>query len=395
MIHLDDEQAKLVHHRQQFPALANKRYYNYGGQGPLPQAALEAITQAYAYFQREGPFADKAFEWMFQQVKQTREMIARSLHVAPETLSFTDSVSTGCNIALWGLNWQPGDHLLLSDCEHHSVVAMAQQLQHRYGIDVSSAPLMATLNRGDPVAAIVDHIRPQTRMLAISHVLWNTGQVLPLAALVQACRSRNPETLIVVDAAQSVGVLPLNLSELEVDCYAFTGHKWWCGPEGLGALYVHPDVLERLEPTYVGWRGIIKDAVGHPQGWKPDGRRFEIATSAFPLWPGLEAAIALHQEWGTVQARYRRILQLSQLLWAQLGEIPGVHCLRTAPPEAGLVSFQVENQDHQWLVHHLERQGILVRLIADPNCVRACVHYLTLESEVTQLVEAITTAIKG
>ena len=391
---LTSGQQALQHYRQQFPALNNKHYFNYGGQGPLPQTALDAIQSAYTHMQTTGPFTERALGWMTQQVEQARGAIAQELGVTPATITLTESVSSGCNIALWGINWKPGDHLLLSDCEHPSVVATAQQLRHRFGVEVDTCPLMATLNQGDPIAAVIKCIQPQTRLVVISHVLWNTGQVLPLHPLIQACRQHNPKALILVDAAQSVGVLPLNLAALSVDYYAFTGHKWWCGPDGLGGLYIRPSRLDTLEPTFIGWRGIEMDASGYPVGWKPDGRRFEVATSAFPLSSGLSAALKLHQQWGTAQERYQRILHLSHLLWHQLCEIPGLHCLRTAPPEAGLVSFQVVGcTNHRSLVRQLEGQNMMVRMIANPNCVRACTHYFTLESEVNDLVRVIHSAL--
>lgn len=382
----------LEQHRQQFAALDNKLYFNYGGQGPLPRSALEAIHQAYEYVQQVGPFSRQAIAWFTQEVAQTRGAIASELGVAPETITLTEAVSVGCNIALWGIDWQAGDHLLLSDCEHPGVVAAAQEIGRRFKVEVSTCPLLETLNTGDPAAVIAQHLRPRTRLVVISHILWNTGQVLPLAEIVAACRgyAASERTLaILVDAAQSVGVLPLNLTDLDVDFYAFTGHKWWCGPEGLGGLYSRPEAIESLHPTFIGWRGITMDAEGHPTGWKSDGRKFEIATSAFPLCAGLRAAISLHQDWGTAAERYDKILSLSQLLWQHLAKIPTVQCLRSAPPEAGLISFQVEGQAHRQLVEFLEAQQIMVRLILDPNCVRACVHYFTLESEVMQLVEAI------
>ncbi|MGB7415435.1 MAG: aminotransferase class V-fold PLP-dependent enzyme [Thermosynechococcaceae cyanobacterium] len=380
---------RLAEHRQQFPALKNKLYFNYGGQGPLSQPALDAIQSAYIHVQEMGPFTGASNRWIFEQVEKARGAIATQLNVDPTTITLTDSVSTGCNIALWGLNWKPGDHLLLTDCEHPSVFATAQQLQRRFGIEFSTCPILNTLNEGDPIAAVVEHLKPQTRMLGISHVLWNTGQVLPLQAIIQACRQQNPELITMVDAAQSVGVLPLSLAELDVDCYAFTGHKWWCGPDGLGGLYVSPRALEKLEPTYMGWRGVTMSPSGYPTGWKPDGRRFEIATSAYPLFVGLTAALEYQQQWGTAQDRYQRILQLSQLLWQQLSKISSICCLRSSAPAASLVSFTIDGLDHSQLVQELERQHIMVRLIADPNCIRACVHYLTLESEIEQLTAKI------
>lgn len=380
---------RLKEHRQQFPALRNKLYFNYGGQGPMSQPALDAIQAAYIQVQEIGPFTGASNRWIFQQVAAARDAIATELNVAPSTITLTDSVSTGCNIALWGINWKAGDHLLLSDCEHPSVIATAQQLQRRFGIEFSTCPVLETLNEGDPIAAVLQHLRPQTKMLAISHVLWNTGQVLPLQSMIQACRQQNPDVLVMVDAAQSVGVLPLTLAELDVDCYAFTGHKWWCGPDGLGGLYISPNALERIEPTYMGWRGVNVNPSGHPIGWKPDGRRFEIATSAYPLFAGLTAALDHLQQWGSQEARYQRMLQLSQKLWQQMTQVPGIQCLRSSPPESGLVSFQCTDGQHQKLVQGLEQEQMMVRLIVDPQCVRACVHYLTLESEIDQLTEMI------
>lgn len=390
-----DQQHSLEVHRQQFPALANKLYFNHGGQGPLPTPAFTAIQSAYTQMQELGPFTGGALTWMTEKVEGTRCAIASQLNVSPSTITLTESVSSGCNIAMWGFNWQPGDHILLSDCEHPGIIATAQQLKHRYGVEVSTFPLMATLNEGDPIAVMVKHLRPNTRLAVVSHILWNTGQVLPLKAMAAACRQAVPTVAILVDAAQSVGVLPLSVDELDVDFYAFTGHKWFCGPDGLGGLYVRPASLAQLEPTFIGWRGIDMDAQGKPTGWKPDGRRYEVATSAFPLFPGLTAAIALQEQWGTPTDRYQRIVHLSRILWEMLSTLPKITCLRTTAPESGLVAFQIEgfNNNHRPFVQQLESQKIMVRLIADPNCVRACVHYLTLESELEQLVQAIDQAL--
>ncbi|MGA7935981.1 MAG: aminotransferase class V-fold PLP-dependent enzyme [Kovacikia sp.] len=378
-------------YRQQFPALQDKSYFNYGGQGPLPRSALMAIQQSYEQIQQLGPFSERVNRWIAEQTEATRGAIAAELGTSPETITLTENVSVGCNIVLWGIDWQAGDHLLISDCEHHSVVAVVQEIQRRFQVEVSICPLRSTLNQGDPVAVLTSHLKPNTRLVVLSHILWNTGQLLPLAEMVAVCHSYGSvrPIRVLVDAAQSVGVLPLNLTELQADFYAFTGHKWWCGPEGLGGLYVRPQALEELHPTFIGWRSTITDGAGYPNGWKPDGRRFEVATSAYPLYSGLRAAIAVHHQWGTPLQRYQRIQSLSRLLWQRLQDLPGVTCLRNQPPAAGLISFQLPGQSHKQLVQFLEAQGILVRTILDLDCVRACVHYLTLESEIDRLVEAI------
>ena len=199
---------------------------------------------------------------------------------------------------------------------------------------------------------------------------------------------------VLVDAAQSVGVLPLNLIESGVDFYAFTGHKWWCGPEGLGGLYVSVDALVDLQPVFIGWRGIITDANAKPIGLKPGAQRYEIATSAYPLYAGLRSAIDLQHTWGTIEERYAEICRLSKYLWERLSELSHVECLRTSAPEAGLVSFRLTNgMPHKKLVDLLEKQGIMVRTILNPDCVRACVHYFTTEAEIDKLVGAIATQL--
>jgi L-cysteine/cystine lyase len=151
----------LRQYRQQFPALTNKLYFNYGGQGPLPLVARDAILQAYDTVQQLGPFSGKALDWIFAEVAQTRAALAASLGVAPATLTLTESVSVGCNIPLWGLDWQPGDRLVTTDCEHPGIVATLQQLQRRFGIEVVTLPLLA--HQQDPLPLIIEAIRqPRT-----------------------------------------------------------------------------------------------------------------------------------------------------------------------------------------------------------------------------------------
>jgi len=389
-------QTQLELHRQQFPGLGNKTYFNYGGQGPMPQAAIDATNSAQEYIQRSGPFSTEVNAWTTQEVEQTRQAIASELEVPAETITITEDVTVGCNIALWGIDWQAGDHILLSDCEHPGVIAAAQEIRHRFGVELSVCPLMATLNEGNPVEVIAKNLRSTTRLVVLSHILWNTGQVLPIAEIVQLCREHNNSRpiQILVDAAQSVGLLPLNLTQLGADFYAFTGHKWWCGPAGVGGLYVRPEARESLRPTFIGWRSVVIDAEGKPTDWQPDGRRYEIATSAYSQYAGLRAAIATHQQWGTAQERYQQICQLSHYLWQRLTDLSDIICLRVAPPQAGLVSFQLTSSKratstHLQLVKFLEKQGLMTRTLADPDCVRACVHYFTLPTEIDLLINKI------
>ena len=353
----------------------------------MPQRAMDVITQSQAHIQSIGPFGSEAYSWIAPQIQASREAIASILNVPSDTITLTGNVTVGCNIALWGIDWQPGDHLLLSDCEHPGVIATAQEIARRFAVEVTTCPLMATLNEGNPISIIAENLRPKTRLVVLSHVLWNTGQVLPIDKIVEICKSNN--SLLLIDAAQSVGVLPLDLTALGVDFYAFTGHKWLCGPAGVGGLYVHPQARENLYPTFIGLNGVVTNNQAQPTGWQPDGRRYEVSTLPTSLYIGLKEAITIHEQWGTAQARYEQICKNSNYLWQKLSSLPNVKCLKNSPPESGLVSFQLTNQPSSKLVQSLESENILTRTIASPNCIRVSVHYLTLESEIDQLIAAI------
>jgi L-cysteine/cystine lyase len=378
-------------HRQQFPGLINKTYFNFGGQGTMAQDALEAIITTHKYIQEVGPFSGQINTWLMKKVTLLREAIALELKTTPETITLTENVTAGCNIPLWGTDWQANDRILMTDCEHHGIIATVEEIARRFGVEVAICPIMATLNDGDPVEVIQSHLTTNTRLVVLSHLLWNTGQVLPLKEIAQACHNYPAQKTIriMVDAAQSMGSLPLDLPALETDYYAFTGHKWLCGPPGVGGLYISPEAFSELHPTFIGWRGVSLDPQGKPQAWIQNGQKFELATSAYPEYEGLRNAIASHQLWGTPTERYQRICELSKYLWEQLQQIEPISCLKHTPPEAGIVSFQVSEVEHKQLVNHLEQQGFYLRTIADPDCIRACVHYLTLSEEIDSLIAIV------
>jgi L-cysteine/cystine lyase len=345
------------------------------------------MHQAQLEMQEIAPFSAAANNWMNAETAALRSLMADELGAPTDSISIVENTTVGCNIAMWGLDWRSGDRILITDCEHQGIIGTAQELQHRFGIDIDICPMGQTVNGGDPIGVIRDALQPNTRMLVMSHVLWNTGQVLPLAAIIELCHQRG--ILVIVDAAQSVGVLPLNLTALGADGYAFTGHKWWCGPAGVGGLYIRPEIRETLRPTFIGWRSLVTDAQGQPRRFQTGGDRYEVATAAVPLYRGLRTALALHRAFGPAGDRYQVICDRAAELWEQLNAIDHVECIRHRPPDSGLIAFQLRNGKHQELVKALEAQNIYLRLLLNPNCIRACTHYLTTSAEIDRLITVI------
>ena len=394
-----DRELALLAHRSHFPALENRTYFNYGGQGVMCEAALDAITKNFRHIEMLGCFSNAAGDWMMTEYDVTKAAIAQEFQVSLTTITLTENTTVGCNIALWAVDWQKGDRLLLSDCEHPGIIAAAIQIQKRFGIEIDYFPLTNTRNASSEgkdseavVELLVQHLQPKTRMVMLSHICWNTGQVLPLKALAKACHDR--DVLVAVDAAQSVGVLPLNLEDIAADFYAFTTHKWWCATLGLGALYIRPEIFEAIEPVFVGWRGLT-NKTPIPQ-WRQDGAKFEVASSTYALYEAMRIAIAHANSWGTQLQRYQRICQLSKILWKKLDALPHINCIRQLPPESGLISFKVNQElaqsaiakkPHALIAKQLESEHqILIRALPDPDCLRASVHYLTSIADIDRLV---------
>ena len=398
-----DRELDLFTHRSHFPALENRTYFNYGGQGVMCGASLDAISKNFRHIEALGSFSNAAGDWMMSEYDATKVAIAQEFQVSPTTITLTENTTVGCNIALWAVDWQQGDRLLLSDCEHPGIIAGAIQIQKRFGIEIDYFPLTNTRNssaEGKDSESVVDllvqHLQPKTRMVMLSHICWNTGQVVPLKAIAKACHDQN--VLVAVDAAQSVGVLPLNLAEIEADFYAFTTHKWWCAPLGLGALYIRPEIFDAIEPVFVGWRGLTgKYPTSHNPivQWRKDGAKFEVASSTYALYEAMRIAIAHANSWGTQMQRYQRICQLSKILWERLDALPHIDCIRQLPPESGLISFKVNQElaqsaiakkPHSLIAKQLESEHqVLIRALPDPDCLRASVHYLTSIADIDRL----------
>ena len=384
--------------RELCPALANKAYFNYGGQGPLPTPSLEAITASWRTIQELGPFSTDVWPFVERETTRVRSALAGLCGVGPHRLALTENVTSGCVLPLWGLPWQAGDRLLLSDCEHPGVVAACQELARREGLAISTLPVLE-LCRTTPqadlpsavLAALDQALTPDTRLVVLSHLLWNTGSVMPITGVAERLAAHPRRPWLLVDAAQSMGSIPAEEAAAAADIYAFTGHKWCCGPEGLGGVALSERLLEQAQPTLIGWRSLRHEgSAGSP--WHRDARRFEVATSCVPLCSGLATSLDLLASEGSPAQRLERIRAGSQRLWQGLQRLPGVQTLLPELPPAGLVSFTLPRPPsggHAAVVKQLGAEGFWIRNLEDPDCLRACTHITTTAAEIDRLLEAL------
>jgi L-cysteine/cystine lyase len=384
--------------RELCPALLNKTYFNYGGQGPLPTPSLEAIQASWRRIQELGPFTTDVWPFIGAEVSSTRRRLAELCGVAPHRLALSENVTSGCVLPLWGLPFVAGDRLLISDCEHPGVVAACVELARREDLVIDTLPVQQL--RGDQPStdagvmdALEQGLTPRTRLVVLSHLLWNTGQIMPITAVAERLAQHPQSPFLLVDAAQSFGQIPVQQAAAAADIYAFTGHKWACGPEGLGGVALSERVLAQGQPTVIGWRSLRDESKADLSSSDPfhhDSRRFEVATSCVPLMAGLRRSLDLLDQEGTGDERWTQIQSRSEALWQALNNLDGVTPLLQVPPASGLVSFQLRHDaPPAEVVRLLGQQGLWIRDLADPSCLRACTHVTTTEAE----AEALTTAI--
>ncbi len=391
--------------RSQLPALANKTYFNYGGQGPLPQVSLAAINAAWTTIQELGPFTSDVWPFVARTTDQLRQRLANWFGVAPTRVAFSENVTTACLAPLWGLPWQAGDQLLISDAEHPGVVAGIRELARREHLELAVLPVLqlrgsAEAAAAGTLAALEAALTPRTRLVVLSHLLWNTGQLMPIASVAERLQAHPRQPWLLVDAAQSLGAIPVAEAAAAADIYACTGHKWCCGPEGLGAIALSERLLAESSPTLIGWRSLSNET-DSGSAFHRDARRFEVATSCLPLFAGLDTSLQLLEAEGDALSRLLRIRARSLQLWQGLQQIDGAQTLLKQPPPAGLVSFVLGSEAQgtmaaataaEW-VRQLGSQSIWLRSLADPICLRVCTHLTTTAAEVDQLLAALQRAL--
>ena len=389
--------------RALMPALANKTYFNYGGQGPLPEPSLEAIHNCWRRIQELGPFTTDVWPLVERSTAELRQRLAHWFGVPAQRVALSENVTSGCVLPLWGLPWQPGDELLIGDCEHPGVVAACHELARRQGLGLAVLPVRDLHESEEACATAVlarleGALSPRTRMVVLSHLLWTTGQVMPIAAVAERLAQHARRPWLLVDGAQSLGSLPLAEAgaanaAAAADIYACTGHKWCCGPEGLGAMALSERLLAEASPTLIGWRSLRHEGRADSP-FHSDGRRFEVATSCTPLLAGLNRSLQLLEAEGDAQARLARIRQHSGHLWQALQTLPGCHTVLGAPPPAGLVSFTLtlpngKEAEPAEVARRLGSKRIWLRNLTNPDCLRACTHLTTTEEETESLLAAL------
>ena len=381
--------------RDQIPALKNKIYFNYGGQGPLPKSSLEAIIKSWETIQDIGPFTNNVWTYINKEIISTKLLLSKVLGVDIKNLALSENISTGIILPLWGIKFSSTDELIISDCEHPGIVAACRELCQRNNFKLIILPLqkLKILDNKSFITEIFKYINKNTKVIIISHILWNFGFKVPLKELRQEINRLKTIPYLIVDGAQSFGHIDINEEVLDSDVYAVTSHKWACGPEGLGAFFVSDKFINESNPTIIGWKSLKREqGIYEPFNnlYQEDARKFEIATSCIPLLSGLRQSISLLEIDKFNEHRQSSIASLSNKLWLALDDLNSINLILNYPLNNGIVSFDIEKLTNKnILINELGKKNIWIRVVEDPKWFRVCIHQMTSTKDVNLLVDQI------
>jgi cysteine desulfurase/selenocysteine lyase len=288
-----------------------------------------------------------------------RARVARFVGAAaPEEIVFTRGTTESINLvaASWaGAHLKPGDAILLTEMEHHSNLVPWQLVARRTGAELRFLPVTGDDGLLD-LARLDEFLTPGVRLFAFTHVSNTLGTVNPAAELCD--RARKVGAVTVVDAAQSIGHMPVDVRAIGCDFLAFSGHKM-CGPTGIGALYGRRELLDAM-PPWQGGGGMISSVEYQASRWKPSPERFEAGTPNFADAVALGAACDYLDGVGRAEI-HRHGGELALLAYRRLGEIPGIR--RLGPPGArgALVSFALGDVHAHDVVAFADQDGIALR----------------------------------
>jgi L-cysteine/cystine lyase len=350
----------------EFPVLERFAYLNAGTLGLLSRGTLAAMERRQQADQDQGRGGRAWFDDVLALRQSARAKVAALIGAGPDRLALTYSTTAGCNVVVAGLDLDRADEVVTTDSEHPGLLAPL----HASGATVRVAEV-TTRPTSEALDAIVAAITPRTRLVALSHVIWTTGQIMPVHEL-----RRATELPILVDGAQSVGAIDVDVGEL--DFYTVSGQKWLCGPEPSGALYVRePESLRVALPTYLSQQSIERDGRFVPQ---EGSARFDTGWVATAALAGLEVALdeAPVDRVDRARAAARRC---RDLLREHGHEVP-------ADGEATLVPFVAPSGDARADAARLYAADVIVRDLPGTGWLRASCGWWTTEDHLQRLVAA-------
>ncbi len=382
----DDE--KLAAIRQALPALSAGIYLNTGSAGPLPRETAKAMADLAEYELTVGRGAPDYHLQAIERMAEARAAVAAILTADVDTVALTHSTTDGMNAAAWGLDWRPGDRAVTSNLEHAGGMAPLLALRDRLGVDLRVVDVGDGGDDERIVAAFEAAIDVRTRLVAISHVAWTTGAILPVGEIAEIAHRAG--AFVLVDGAQAAGAIPVDVSALAADAYAVGAQKWLLGPEGMGALWVAPWAADRLRPTFAGYFGFDQPGTRLPYRPFADARRFEWGNYHRPSVLGFARSCGWLAMFVGLDYVYRRGAALGRRTADALAAIGGVEVISPRDKLGPLVTFRIAGWPADEALDELGRRAFAIaRTVPDTDRLRLSVGFFNTEAELDRVAAIV------
>lgn len=364
--------------RKEFPVTEKYAYLNNAGVAPLSRPAAEAVHE----FALEALMHGAArYKNIYDRCEAARGSFARLIGAAPKDVAVVANTSDGLSLVANGIDWKPGDRVLVPEHEFPANVYPWLNLQKR-GVVVERIPFVD--ERCPPEH--IEKFLPGAKLLSLSAVSFANGYRYQLEDIGRLCK--NHGVLFCVDGIQALGALPLDVKQCGIDFLAADGHKWITGPEGVGGFYIAPERIELVAPSKVGWRNVKGDLNFSVIDFtfKTDAGRYEEGTPNVPGLFGMEAALELIQETG-LPVITARIKQLTDTLVEELPKLGfKVRSPRGGDDWSGIVSFIGDDRDAQRFAAAAKEDVVIAHRA---GALRASPHAYNDEHDIERLLSAL------
>jgi L-cysteine/cystine lyase len=378
---------KMAAIREALPALGAGIYLNTGSVGPMPAETAAAMAEIVEYELRIGRASMDYWDAFLERLAEARGAVAAVIGADVDDIAITHSTSGAMNAAVWSVDLRPGDRIVTTAAEHTGGLGPVFAAAARTGARVDVVDVGLGGDDDAIVAAFDSAMGPDTRLVVISHVLYTSGARLPVEAIAALAHERG--AIVAVDGAQSVGAIPVSVADLGVDFLAVPGQKWLLGPEGTGALWAAPEVIERSLVSNASWFTYERLDATAAVPWK-NARRFEDSGQYRPGVTGLARScgwLSMYVGLPWIHARGRAMAEAAV---DRLAAIDGVELLTPRERMATLVTFRIRGWEAGAALDELAaRTFAIARTIPQLDALRLSVGFFTTEDEIERVAAAV------
>ena len=366
----------------------DKIYLNNASVSVMPKISIEAMKQFLIDYSEMGPDSPESEIFIKELWEKTRKAVAGIVKCHPDEIIITQSVTDGINIVANGMKFDNDSNVVIRGGEHEHHANYFPWLKLGEKIDVRNLPVDE--NGGFQNSDLKKSLDKRTKLVALSHGLYNSGLILPVKEIGKELQKENIPYFL--DTAQTVGCIgEFNFADTGCDFMSFNGSKWLCGPMGTGVFYCKQESSNLLEPLNIGGESAdSNEEDGLTYKEMPD--RFQTGFRNYVGLAGMESSITFLQNLGWDNIR-NHIINLSNLFIDEIGKIPEskVFGPEDESERTSIVSFEIEKHDPEKIVSELAQKGIIIakREIYEKPVLRISPHVYNTKDEILGLVEEL------